>query len=473
MRYCRLLLLICLAAAPSASAQPPAGSPRRTRQVEIIERVGASVVAVFSEGKDNNWGSGSGTIIHPSGYILTNDHVVQDRRGVVLVRDQPPLPFRTIGRMWDKDLAIIKVDAPQPLVALPLGRSHDILAGEPILVGGNPGGRGIVFSSGIISSVEVMPGMSALTMSGFPDDMRDRFIQFDATSNPGNSGGPIINAEGRQVAVVVAKILQEQNINYAIPVDRARRGLRDMLLPEQRGNFWTGLELGLATATIERIAPGGPADQAGLKPGDVVVGLGEVAVTSDVEFFVALVGRKAGESLSVKYLRDEQPQAATLTLAEYPLRTGLAVEGRQPGLKYRLYRGDFRRCPDLSKQTPVDQGTIPKVRLDQVPRIPDDHYALGLEGYLEIPETGVWTVAVASDDGSRVFLDGELLIDNDGLHPTQWTAARDRWQKGLHALRVEFFEGIGDAELQLALSRDGSAELIEPTLFADADAAKP
>jgi S1-C subfamily serine protease len=464
--------LVCLVAASTASAQPPSGSPRRTRQVEIIERVGASVVAVFSEGKENNWTSGSGAIIHPSGYILTNDHVVQDRKGVVLVRDQPPLPFRTIGRLWEKDLAVIKVDAPQPLVAVPLGRSHDILAGEPILIGGNPGGRGIVFSAGIISSADVMPGMSALTMSNFPDDVRDRFIQFDATSNPGNSGGPVINAEGQQVAVVVAKIMQEQNINYAIPIDRVRRGLRDLLLPEQRGNFWTGLQLGLATTTIEGITAGSPADQAGLKPGDVVVGLGDVAVTSDADFFVALVGRKAGESLSVKYLREEQPQTATLTLTEYPLKAGLAAKGRGPGLKYRLYRGQFTRCPDLSKLTPVDEGTTPKLQLDQVPQIPDDYYALALEGYLEIPETGVWTVAVASDDGSRVFVDGELLINNDGLHPTQWGAGRDRWQKGLHTLRIEFFEGIGDAELRLVLSQDGSAELLEPKLFVDVEPAQ-
>src|SRR5690242_19923930 len=93
-----LAAVLCVWAAHPGSAQPPPGSPRRTRQVEIIERSGASVVAIFTEARDSRLGSGSGSIIHPDGYILTNDHVVEDRRGLVLVRDLPPLEFRTIGR---------------------------------------------------------------------------------------------------------------------------------------------------------------------------------------------------------------------------------------------------------------------------------------------------------------------------------------------------------------------------------------
>ena len=134
--------LVCLGLQVSTHpllAQPPEGSPRRTRQVEIIERYGSGVAAIFTEVKDNTLGSGSGSVIHRDGYILTNDHVVGDHSGVVLLADQPPLRFRTVGRISEKDLALIKVDAPKPLVAVPLGRSHDLAAGEPILIGGNPG----------------------------------------------------------------------------------------------------------------------------------------------------------------------------------------------------------------------------------------------------------------------------------------------------------------------------------------------
>ena len=265
-----LVLLILLAHAQPLVAQPPAGSPRRTHQVEIIERYGPGVVAIFTQGKDNTFGSGSGSVIHRDGYILTNDHVVGDRPGVVLLPDHPPLPFRTIGRKTEKDLALIKVDAPKPLVAVPLGRSHDLVAGEPILIGGNPGARGIVFSAGIVSSPKVMLGVSALAMTYYPDDSRDRFIQFDAACNPGNSGGPLINAEGRQVGVVFSGSPEEQAINYAIPIDRAHQSFHDLLLPEERGDFWTGIELELAATTIRRVIPQSPAEKAGLQSGDAI-----------------------------------------------------------------------------------------------------------------------------------------------------------------------------------------------------------
>ena len=461
---CTVLVLL---SSPVAFAQPAANSPRRSWQVNVIERVGDSVVAVFSEGKDHTVSSGSGSVVHTSGFVLTNDHVIADRQGVVLVHGHQPLPYRTIARLWEKDLALIKVEAPRPLVAVPLGRSDDVVAGEPILVGGNPGGRGIVFSSGIVSSADVMAGMSALTMAYFPDDARDRVIQFDAASNPGNSGGPLINAEGRQIAVVVAKILAEQDINYAIPIDRARRALRDMLLPEQRGNFWTGIELELAGNVIRRVMEKSPAEEAGLKPGDIITALDERPVTSDLDFYVALVGRKPVESLTVKYSRADATQSATLKLVEYPAKPGLSIEGRKGGLRYRAYKGRFTRCPNFEKLTPIAEGTVEAPRLDQIANLPADDYALTLEGYLEIPETGVWSCAIGSDDGSRLFVDGELLANNDGPHPLQWASGRDRWQKGLHPMRIEFFEATGDADLQMVISRDGSDNRQQPKFFVD------
>lgn len=234
--------------ANSVFAQPTADSPRRTRNVEIIERSRTSIVAIFSQVKDNAWNAGSGSVIHPAGYILTNEHVIGEKGGLVLFNEGPPLRYRNIGRLKEKDLALIKVDPPGQLVALKLGRSDDLVAGEPILIGGNPGGRGIVFSAGMVSSPSIMMDAgSALAMTTqFPDDARYRFIQFDAACNPGNSGGPLLNAEGLQIGVVSAKNFQEQSISYAIPIDRAHQVLHDLLLPEERGDFQVGLCSNLA-----------------------------------------------------------------------------------------------------------------------------------------------------------------------------------------------------------------------------------
>jgi PA14 domain len=90
-----------------------------------------------------------------------------------------------------------------------------------------------------------------------------------------------------------------------------------------------------------------------------------------------------------------------------------------------------------------------------------------LEGYLEIPETGVWVLVLGSDDGSRLLLDGELVADNDGPHPMQSASGRRRLEKGLHAVRIEFFEATGEAELEVTLSRDGSSATQAPKCFFD------
>ncbi|MDR3636095.1 MAG: trypsin-like peptidase domain-containing protein [Isosphaeraceae bacterium] len=459
--------LLALSFAPCGLAAPPNDSPRRTHNVAIIERCGASVVAVFTFGKENTVNVGSGSAIHRDGYILTNDHVVQDRQGVVLVRDQPPLRFRTVGRLPEKDLALIKVESARPLITVPLGRSDDLLAGEPILVGGNPGGRGVVFSAGIISSPNVMAGTSALAMSNFPDDARDRMIQFDAASNPGNSGGPLINAEGQQVGVVVGKILQEQDINFAVPIDRVQQSIHELILPEERGNFWTGIDLEIASTRIRRVRDGSSAARAGLVPGDTITALGNTPVNNGVDFYVDLAGRRQNERVQVNFTRGQETREVPLVLESYPTLAGLSAEGRERGLHYRMYRGRFTKCPDFDKLTPVAEGSIASLKLGAIESLPDDQYALVLEGYVDIPETNVWAVAIGSDDGSRLYLRGDLLISNDGPHPMQWSSRRLRLGKGLHPIRVEFFEVTGEADLQVTLGQDGSNITQIPSFFVD------
>ena len=188
---------------------------------------------------------------------------------------------------------------------------------------------------------------------------------------------------------------------------------------------------------------------------------------SALDYLVSLVGRKVGERIAVKYSRAAKPGEAALTLTSFPTKPGLPSAGLKPGLRYRLYPGRFTRCPDFDKLKPARQGTATGPTLGSIPQLPDDEYALLLEGYLEIPDTGVWSFSIGSDDGSRLVLDGDLVAHNDGPHPMQFSSGRRRLQKGLHAIRIEFFEATGEAELQLTLSRDGSAATQEPKYFFD------
>src|ERR1700677_1848493 len=134
----------------AVSAALRAESPRENPTGRLIRSLTDGVVAVFSEGKDGTM-AGSGSVIHESGYILTNNHVVENRAGKVLFADGAVLPYVLFGRLTEKDLAIIKVSAEHPCARIPLGRSNDLMAGESVVVMGNPGGRGLVFLRAIPS----------------------------------------------------------------------------------------------------------------------------------------------------------------------------------------------------------------------------------------------------------------------------------------------------------------------------------
>ncbi len=192
-------------------------------------------------------------------------------------------------------------------------------------------------------------------------------------------------------------------------------------------------------------------------------------MTSGIDYLAGLVGQKSGETIAVKYLREGKPGEAALKLGAYPTKAGLPAAGRKPGLRYRLYHGRFAKCPEFEKLKPAATGTVTGHRLDGIPNLPEDDYALLLEGYVEIPETGVWSLAIGSDDGSRLLLDGELLADNDGPHPVQFTSGRGRYEKGLHRVRIEFFEATGEADLQVILVRDGTAVNQEPKYYHESE----
>lgn len=459
-RMCRVLFPGVLLAA-SLHAQ----SPRRTATVELAAKAEPCVVAVYSEAG----ATGSGSVISSRGFILTNDHVVRNKNGRVLFHDGSVRPYRILGRSPEKDLAIIQVPVKEPLPALPLGRSDDVMTGEPVLIAGNPGGRGIVFSSGIVSSPRMMINSpSALVMQQFPGDARDRFIQFDAASNPGNSGGPMINAEGRQIAVVAVGNKAEQNINFAIPIDRLRSRVTKMIAPEVKGNFHLGLECDpfAERAVVASVAKDSPAAKAGLQPGDILVSLGDLALAHGLDWTLALVGGEPGKTATLQWTRHGENHSAQLTTSPYPLRAAEEKGEAEPGLRFAVYELDQPvRLPDFRQLTPVNVGVA--TTLDPRRLEPNrTTFGLVLEGLVEIQTDNWCRLIIESDDGSRVLFHGETIIDNDGRHPPQEASVLLRAAKGWHPLRIEYFEMSGDSTLRLFLEMpDGQrTELGKETL---------
>jgi S1-C subfamily serine protease len=440
-------------------------SPRRTRDVEIIRRVEPGVVAIFSQnasGQLSEYGSGS---VIGDGYILTNDHVVKGFQGIVLLQGMPPIGYELVGRLPEKDLALLRVAAGRPLAAIPLGRSHDLMAGEPVLAGGNPGGRGIVFSGGIVSSPSVVIGVNALAMALARNDARDRFIQFDAAVNRGNSGGPLVNAEGMLIGVVSQKVFDEDNVGYAIPIDRVRNSFRDLAAPEDRGDFWAGLTMDplAAGARVVQVAPGGPGERSGLRAGDFVTAVDGKPLRDGLDWLLALIGRKPAGLLTLTIDRPDGRKDVSLKLDRYPIAETASQDGKSPGLRYEVYHGEPNSLADLHRLKSAGKGTAEGLDLARLEGTREEKYAVIFTGYLEIPEAGVYHLILGSDDGSRLFLDDRMVVDNDGTHPVQEVRGVRRLARGLHRMRIEYFQGGWGASLGLRLEPDRLAPGGSPT----------
>lgn len=427
--------------------------PRVTRTVEIIEQIEEGVVAIFSQGNDRTLHSGSGSIIHSAGFILTNDHVVRDRPGVVLIKGRGPVRYQLVGRLPEKDLAVIRISVPNKLTVIPLGHSDDVRTGEPCLCAGNPGGRGIVFTAGIVSSSAIMMGApNVLVMSHFAGDVRDRFIQFDAASNKGNSGGPLINAEGRQIGIVSASQPGEENIGYAIPIDRMRKYAEELIAPEITRDLFAGITIDCAAskAKVSDVALESPAAVAGIQAGDILLTANGAALRDGLDWLLQLATNKADDDVVLTYRRADEEKSTTVKLAAYPTQQGVEEDNMEPGLVWKLYvDGKLSDFPDFNKLKPAADGVTTELKTRDLTGDRKQHFALQFEGLLRVKKDGLYRLVLSSDDGSRLFFHDRLIIDNGGPHPPQEIGAKVRIGKGLHPIRIEYFEATGESVLEL------------------------
>jgi serine protease Do len=182
---------------------------------------------------------GSGFVIHPDGYVVTNNHVIDHARQITVeLADGRRLPADLISADADADLAVLRIHSPTPLPSMELGESGDLMIGEPVIAVGNPLGFSHSVSTGIVSALhrDIDPHRSEAEsdapLKGEEAALRD-LIQTDAAINPGNSGGPLLNAYGQVIGINTAIKANAQNIGFAIPIDRLRDLIPELMNPTQ------------------------------------------------------------------------------------------------------------------------------------------------------------------------------------------------------------------------------------------------
>jgi serine protease Do len=299
---------------------------------------------------------GSGFIIHKSGYIVTNHHVIEQAGAVeVHLLDRRKLPARVVGKDSRTDLALLKVEAPGDLPAISLGDSDALEVGELVLAVGSPFGLGHTVTMGIVSRKG--PGLR-------PAGPIDEYIQTDAAINPGNSGGPLVNGRGEAVGIVTA-VIPNRQVGFAIPINLVKT-----LLPElrEKGKIaWGFLGVGIQGLTeelakafdlkepkgvlVNNVLPGFPAAAAGVKRGDVILGIDGQEIP-DVRSLQRIVSRTpVGKQVELRVLRagavetlvamvgEAGPGARAGGMTPVPARDlGLQVEDLdvELGKKYKL-----------------------------------------------------------------------------------------------------------------------------------------
>ncbi len=271
---------------------------------------------------------GSGVIVTPDGYMLTNHHVIEGADEIkVVLADGQSVSVSVVGSDADSDVAVLKIDSDRPLPAIPFGKSGGQQVGDVVLAIGNPFGVGQTVTQGIISAT----GRSHLGINAF-----ENFIQTDAAINPGNSGGALVNAHGELIGINTAIFSQSGGslgIGFAIPIDLAEGIMQQLITTGHVVRGWLGIQgqnvterlaeaFGLHDAEgilVTGVLEGGPASEAGIRPGDVITRINEVSPRNAEELMTTIANQPPGSKLLVGGWRGSEPFSLEVVSGQRPV----------------------------------------------------------------------------------------------------------------------------------------------------------
>jgi serine protease Do len=325
---------------------------------------------------------GTGFVISGDGYIVTNNHVIEDVDSIkVAFEDGKEFEAEIVGRDPKTDIALIRVQTEEPLFALPLGNSEGVRPGDWVVAIGNPFGLSHTVTAGIVSAKHRMIGQGSY----------DDFIQTDAAINPGNSGGPLLNLAGEVIGINTAINPRANTIGFAVPINMAKDILPQLRTAGRVTRGWLGvviqkitpdlaehLELeGEGGALVSRVMPDGPADKAGIKRYDVIV-----------EF----------DGQTVEEMND-LPRIVASTPVEKKVKVVVLRDGKQKALKARV--GKLEEASDTKLATATPGGGAGSFGLRVQDLTSDLASRLGVEEEHGVVITGVQPGSSAAEAGLR------------------------------------------------------------------------
>ncbi|MEC4721487.1 Do family serine endopeptidase [Noviherbaspirillum sp. CPCC 100848] len=334
---------------PAQILQAPAAAPAQDSYREAARRAMPAVVNIFTtkgarqpktpfmddplfrrffgdQQEDRQFSLGSGVVISPQGYVLTNNHVIETADEIeVALADGRKAVAKVVGTDPETDLAVVKIDLPN-LPAITLGNADQARVGDVVLAIGNPFGVGQTVTMGIVSAL----GRNHLGINTF-----ENFIQTDAAINPGNSGGALIDSSGNLLGIntaIYSRSGGSLGIGFAIPVTTVKDVMESIIATGQKVRGWIGVEpqditpelaesFGLTRKSgviIAGVLKGGPADRAGMRPGDILVAVEGKPVSDTTDMLNLIAQLTPGNKARMTVMRKSQESTIDVTVGKRP-----------------------------------------------------------------------------------------------------------------------------------------------------------